>query len=153
MEAVAVLVVVALAVAALPLAVRLSARGSAPLARIGVEDGELVVRPRGLHQWWSLRRVLQVPVAAVADIGVARAADLPVGVRAPGTSVPGYRAGSYGTGADRSFWLVRRREEVLVVELRDRPYRRFVLEVDDPEVVVSSLRAQLRRARRSGRGH
>lgn len=141
-----VLVMVVAAVAALPLAVLATARSRAPLVDLEVVDGALVVRPRGANQWWSLRRRLDVLVRDVVDIGVGRAADLPVGLRSPGTSVPGYRAGMYGTGEQRSFWLARRAEDVLVIELRDRPLRRIVVEVDDPEATAARLREQLRRA-------
>lgn len=136
-----VLVFTVLVAGALPLAVYVTARRRGPLADIGVADGTLVVRPRGANQAWSLRRALRVPVDCVAGIGVVPAAGLPVGPRSPGTAIPGFRAGSYGTGDQRSFWLVRRAPDVLVIELVDRPYRRIVLEVDDPEATASSLRA------------
>lgn len=128
-------------------AILVTARGSAPLAEVGVVDGALVVRPRGLSQAWSLRRMLMVPVASVADIGVVPAADLPVGLRSPGTSIPGFRAGSYGLGDQRSFWLARRSPEVLVIELVGRPFRRIVLEVDDPEATAAQLRVAVGRMR------
>ncbi|MEO6121332.1 MAG: hypothetical protein ABIW46_00135, partial [Acidimicrobiales bacterium] len=127
------------------LAVVGTARGTGVLVDVGVADGTVVVRPRGINQWWSLRRCISAPAASVVDIGVARAADLPAGVRSPGTSVRGYRAGTYGVGAERSFWLRRKAEHVLVIELVDRPLRRLVLEVPDPEATAKELRIALRR--------
>lgn len=131
--------------AALVGAILATARRSAPLVDLNVDGGALVVRPRGLSQAWSLRRELRVPLDSVAAIGAVPVAGLPVGLRSPGTAIPGFRAGSYGAGDQRSFWLVRRAPEVLVVELVDRPYRRLVLEVDDPGATAAELRAAIGR--------
>jgi hypothetical protein len=67
------------------------------------------------------------------------------GLRLPGTELPGFiRAGSYGRGAKREFWDVRRGETVLVIDtISARPYARVVLEVDDPSGKAAWLRSKL----------
>jgi hypothetical protein len=53
-------------------------------------------------------------------------------------------AGSYGTGDKRDFWLVRKADELLVIELRPgAAYRRIVLEVSDPHAEALRLRPEL----------
>ena len=50
------------------------------------------------------------------------------------------RAGYYGTGAQRDFWLTRRAEEVLVIELEPgERLRKPVLEVPDPRGTAELL--------------
>jgi hypothetical protein len=81
-----------------------------------------------------LRGRLLVPLDHVVG---ASAAEPPRGwaLRAPGTNVPGLvKFGTYYTRGGREFWLYTPRAKgrrALVLELRDEPYRRLVLSVDD----------------------
>lgn len=89
---------------------------------------------------------MTIPVASVAGVAVAPRRLVPqTGFRLPGTGIPGVlRAGSYGTGARRDFWLVRRADLVLVIELHPGGrYRRLVLEVPDPHAEALRLRPHL----------
>jgi hypothetical protein len=112
-----------------------------------VMDGDVLrIRIKGKDAIYSLRRSLVLPVASIKGIAVAPSHLVPrTGLRLPGTSVPGViRAGSYGTGPTRDFWLVRRAEQLLVLELEPgAPYRRVVLEVPDPHGEVLRLRPVL----------
>lgn len=113
---------------------------------MGIEGAELLVEIRGLDRVLALKRSLRFPVAGVRGVAVTDRDVVPrTGLRLPGTSRPGViRAGSYGTGAARDFWLVRRAPQVLVIELEaGQPYRRVVLELDDPQAVALALRATL----------
>jgi hypothetical protein len=110
---------------------------------LAVVDDALRVRISGWDAVWSLCRGMTIPLASIRGIAVAPRAKVPAtGLRLPGTGVPGViRAGSYGTGATRDFWLVRRAGEVLVIELEPgEPYRRIVLELPDPHEVCLRLR-------------
>jgi hypothetical protein len=111
------------------------------LVDVTVEDDDVVVRPRGAAALWSLKREIRARRATVALVRVVDGADVPIGVRLPGTAVPGVLvAGSYGRGSERSFWLVRnRRGPKLVIDLHDQPYARLVLEVSAPDAVASRL--------------
>jgi hypothetical protein len=61
----------------------------------------------------------------------------------PGTNLPGViTAGTYrvlGTG-ERNFWDVCRKEKALVFELRDEPYTRLIVEVEDPFTTIEKVR-------------
>jgi hypothetical protein len=110
---------------------------------IDVEDGALCIRMHGADGFLSLRRQLCVPLAEVEGVAVAPRRLVPAtGLRFPGTSFPGViRAGSYGVGATRDFWLVRKAQQVLVFELAPgATYRRIVLEVPDPHAEALRLR-------------
>ena len=110
---------------------------------LDVVGGNLVVRISGRDSFYALRRGMQIPLISIQGIAVAPTASVPrTGLRLPGTAIPGVlRAGSYGTGARRDFWLVRRAEELLVVELQPgQRYRRLVLEVPDPRAECLRLR-------------
>ena len=110
---------------------------------LDVDGDALVVRISGADALFSLSRGRRIPLSDVEGVAVAARHLLPAtGLRLPGTSWPGViRAGSYGTGANRDFWLVRKAEQLLVIELRPgAAYRRIVLEVPDPRAEVLRLR-------------
>jgi hypothetical protein len=110
---------------------------------LDVTESSLCVRIRGWDALFALSRGMTIPLSSVRGIAVAPRRRVPAtGLRLPGTGFPGViRAGSYGTGDRRDFWLVRRAAEVLVIELEPgEPYRRIVLELADPREVCLRLR-------------
>jgi hypothetical protein len=113
---------------------------------VALIGSDLVVRLRGVDVLWTFRRRVTVSVDLVRGVAVSSLAAVPThGLRLPGIAIPGViRAGSYGTGNDRSFWDVRRGPEILWVELVDgAPYRRLILEVPDPHELALRLRPHL----------
>lgn len=113
---------------------------------LSVDGAALRIRIHGRDAFYALSRGMTIPVTSIEGISVAPVRTVPrTGLRLPGTGIPGViRAGSYGTGSRRDFWLVRRAEEVLVIELREgEPYRRIVLEVPDPRAEALRLRPVL----------
>jgi hypothetical protein len=113
---------------------------------VTVKDDALVVRPRGYDVLWTFRRRVVVPLADVAMVRAVPRHQAPrVGLRRPGTAVPGVIvAGSYGSGDERTFWDVRRRERVLLISCRlGSEYKALVLEVPDPDAVAERLNASL----------
>lgn len=63
-------------------------------------------------------------------------------IRAPGTWLPGIaKYGSYYIGRNRSFWLTRKGTHVVNIEVKDMPYKRYVLEVENNEELISSIKS------------
>jgi hypothetical protein len=112
------------------------------LTKIAVSSTTLHVEIEGLDRLWSFQRRLTIPMAhvrsATADPYIGR--ERSSGLRFPGVSLPGViKAGTYIAQGERSFWLVRNPDNVVVIELRDEPYARLVLDVDDPRAVVHAI--------------
>lgn len=110
---------------------------------LDVVGDNLVVRISGKDALYALSRGMDIPLTSIEGIAVAPSASIPrTGLRLPGTGIPGVlRAGSFGTGARRDFWLVRRADQLLVVVLQPgEPYRRLILEVPDPQAACLRLR-------------
>jgi hypothetical protein len=108
-----------------------------------VERDVLAMRINGWDAFFAVSRGWRIPLAAVEGVAVAARRLVPAtGMRLPGTSWPGViRAGFYGTGDKRDFWLVRKAEQLLVIQLRPgAAYRRIVLEVPDPHAEALRLR-------------
>jgi len=92
------------------------ARHASPID-VAVVNDNLVVRISGKDALYALSRGMTIPLSCIRGVAVAPRRKVPAtGLRLPGTGVPGVlRAGSYGTGTRRDFWLVRRAEEVCQV--------------------------------------
>lgn len=126
--AVAVVVVVLGLVFGIPVLIWVSAGGD--LADIGVEEGDLVVRPHRLNRVWALAREVRVPVLSITDVrtGVPRR-QAPSGWRV-GTYLPGVmQAGTFRWRGRRSFWLVGRTSAVTVVDCPGARFDHLVLDL------------------------
>lgn len=115
------------------------ARGN--LAAVQVEGAALVVRLRGLNKLWAFKHRIEVPLEAVVGVEVKAKLDrMPIGLRMPGTSIPGIIiAGSYRSEGHRSFYAIRRGDDVLVIDLEGAKYERIVVETSDPQMSADAI--------------
>ena len=115
------------------------------LAMVGVnEEDRLIVKPIGMARLWAWSRGVDVPLTSIRDIGVSNVRKVPRGVRVPGTYLPRIlTAGTFRKGGQKSYWLVARGREVLVIELEDERYDRLVLDVQDPHMAAAALKAEV----------
>lgn len=104
------------------------------------------IRPTGWHRLWSLRRQINVPYEQIISVSYEPelARNGPLGIRFPGTNVPGYyTAGTYWKFWDRprvrSFWVRRRSEKTITLQLRRHPFDLICVEVDDPEPQIERI--------------
>lgn len=115
------------------------ARGN--LAAVQVEGAALVVRLRGLNKLWAFKHRIELPLKAVVGVEVKAKLDrMPIGLRMPGTSIPGIIiAGSYRSKGHRSFYAIRRGDDVLVIDLEGAKYERIVVETSDPQTSADAI--------------
>jgi hypothetical protein len=118
------------------------------MAQVHIDGEQLVVEIEGLDKLWALRSRLEIPLAevrgATADPGMAGE---PKGFRAPGTHIPGVlAAGTFHVDGERIFWDVHDPAKIVVIELTGEPYRRLVIQVDDPAATVAQVERALIRA-------
>ncbi len=107
---------------------------------VTVEDGRLVVEPRGMDKVWSLTRRLEIPLAHVRGATVDPGANAePKGIRTPGLEIPGKAAGTFLRRGERTFWNISRPRDTIVIELVEEKYQRLVLTVDGPREVVQRI--------------
>lgn len=103
--------------------------------KVEIQDGELIVTPRGLDKIWSFKREIRVPLALVRgatfDPDVVRD---PKGFRSPGLNTLGKKvSATYRKDRERHYWNVTGASDVVVVELDSTfKYSRLILSVDDP---------------------
>jgi len=109
--------------------------------RVSVNDGNLLVRIRGLDRVWAFSRGLTIPLDRVEGARCVKKTDAPAApLRWPGTYVPGLiSAGSYRGRGKRSLWCVHRASRVLVIDLVDAPYDHVVVELPDPDTTSQEI--------------
>ena len=117
-------------------------------ATINLNPTNLVVRPQGKHRWLALKWAVYVarPDVVSAEPGGHLAENGPVGLRSPGTNLPGfYLAGTFRKfwGANRvtSFWIRRHPDKCIRINLQNFDYDYLMIEVDDPAAEIARINA------------
>lgn len=110
---------------------------------IHITDASVVITPRGWHKLWTLHGPIHVDRTQIV---VVERAGWPttfgeVGLRLPGTAVPGViLAGSYRNRSGWTFYdIVRKRNSAIALTLRGHRFARIVVDVDDPAAEVDAL--------------
>ena len=109
------------------------------MTKITISDGTLIVAVQGWDKLWSLKSRLEIPLEHVS--GVRAAADERViGIRAPGTHVPGViTAGTFLLEGSWVFWDVHDPEKAIAIDLHDERFSTLIVEVADPETSVRDI--------------
>lgn len=117
------------------------------MTEIDLTDSTLRVHIRGIDQFLSFRKEIDVPLTHVvgAAVGIEKEAELSwQSLRIPGAALPGLvLAGSYLQFRDK-YWLfynIRRGERAITITLAHEHYAALVVEVDDPEGTVAAINA------------
>ena len=113
------------------------------MTTVQIKDDMLHVKMNLLETIFAFRRKFEIPLENVRRV---QPEDLPLtklyrGIRAPGTHVPGLIvAGTYYKDDRRTFWNVRRGQDIITVDLaEDEHYNRLVLGVEDARRVVHNI--------------
>ena len=110
------------------------------MTTIEISGDELVIHVEGCDKLWALKSELRIPLAHVE--GVDRAGDAVrewPGLRAPGTSIPGFIAGTFYANDGRAFWDVHDPGKAIAVYLRDDNFTKLIIDVEDPDAAVTQI--------------
>jgi hypothetical protein len=106
-----------------------------------------VFEVEGLDQLWALRGRLEIPMTHItgAEADPDQVGRWWHGWKLMGTDVPGlFAAGTFYYHGELVFWDVRDPAKTIIVSLDHERYKKLILEVADPEAVVTRLRTALR---------
>ena len=110
------------------------------MARLVVEGDRVVVRLSTTEKLLGLANDPSAPLSAVRAARVVRPARQAIrGFRAPGLGGPGMAGVGHWRGQGHDFVAVYGDHAGVVVDLDGRPFRGFVVSVDDPEGIVEQL--------------
>ncbi len=113
----------------------------------------LTVRPLGWNRAFALKTLLYAAKADVVSVerGGRLAENGPVGLRFPGTNVPGhFLAGTFwkfwgsDEGKVKSFWIRRHPDKCIRIDLANHDYDYLMVEVEDPEAEIARIEAWLK---------
>jgi hypothetical protein len=102
----------------------------------------LILRVEGMDKIWALKSELTIPLKHITDVRM----DEEVvhqwfhGIKFPGSNIPGVlTAGTFYWDGKRVFWDIHHPEAALVISLADESYNELVIEVEDPEALITDL--------------
>jgi hypothetical protein len=123
----------------------LSIRKERTMTEIELTGSTLIIHVMGIHKILAFKSQLEIPlshvVGAEIDPGTVQEwGNLFVGVRAPGTGLPGViRAGTYYTSDGKVFWDVHDPHKAITIKLADETYSKLVVEVADPAATIAAI--------------
>jgi hypothetical protein len=120
---------------------------------VQIEGDRIVFEVEGADKLWSLRSRLELPLAHVTSIehDPGQVGRWWHGFKIIGTDVPGlFAAGTFVFHGGLVFWDVRHPDRAVIVSLDHEHYSQLIVEVADPQAVVSRVRAALAQGRPIG---
>jgi hypothetical protein len=118
------------------------------MVNVTLDNDRAIFEVEGMHQLWALRSRLDIPLTHVTDVEFdpGQVGRWWHGWKLIGADVPGFfAAGTFYYHGELVFWDVRDPDKTIIVSLNHERYKKLILEVADPEEVVSRLRAALRK--------
>jgi hypothetical protein len=106
-----------------------------------------VFEVEGLHQLWAFRSRLEIPLTHIKDVDIDpdQVGRWWHGWKLMGADLPGlFAAGTFYYHGELVFWDVLDPAKTIVVSLHHERYKKLIIEVADPDEVVTRLRAALR---------
>jgi hypothetical protein len=113
---------------------------------VAIEDNRIVFEVQGLDKVWALRSRLEIPLAHIIQIdhdpdSVGRWWH---GFKVVGTDLPGiFAAGTFYYHRELVFWDVSDPQKTVIVSLDHERYKKLIVQVDDPNHVMSLVRSAL----------
>jgi hypothetical protein len=109
---------------------------------IEISGDNLEIHVRGLHKLWAFKGSLSIPLAHISAVDHAPEIKISeMGWKMAGSRIPGLiRAGTFKGKDGLAFWDVHDQSKAIKVDLHDEDYAYLVLEVDDPNAAIASLR-------------
>src|SRR5437868_3365638 len=113
------------------------------MVEIDASGDRLLLEVQGWHKLWALKSRLEIPLAHVKNV---YADPKPAmgwfqGLKLAGADLPHiFRAGLFYQEGNLVFWDVRHPEKTIVIELEDEKFAKLIVEVDDPEAALQTIR-------------
>lgn len=108
--------------------------------KIEITNEQLLVVPQGVNKLTSLKNKIEIPLQHVCGATIdEEILNESKGVRAPGTAIGDYWAGSFIKNGEKIFFNIKRGNLPVVIQLVNEKYTRLVLGVDNPKRTVDLI--------------
>ena len=113
------------------------------MARIKIENNHLIITMQGVRRFGALKKNLHIPINNISsahyDKGAWGNLPNPLQKRA-GANIYGlYFGGYFRVRGDKLFYDLKKKEDAVVVELKNHKLKRVIIGVDDPCATVQMI--------------
>ena len=104
------------------------------------KDNTFIFEIKGWHKIWALESKIMIPKEKILEAYQNNEEfTFWKGFRMPGTEIPGYITAGTFYKKGRNFWDVMNKEKAIIVALENHYYKKLIIEVENPEVVMNQL--------------
>jgi predicted nuclease of predicted toxin-antitoxin system len=122
------------------------------MARVKVEDGQLVINMKGVRKFFAMKSEVSVPLTSVESVvtglewkDVPNTVDKVLGTNSNTLYYGGtFRDGGFwNSEGDKVFFDLRRKEEAIVITLKDEEFKKLIIGCETPEETVALIQQAL----------
>ena len=122
------------------------------MARVKIEDGNLVINMKGARKFFAMKSAVSVPLTSVESVTTGlhwkelpKILDKVIGTNANGLYFGGtFRDGGFwNIEGDKVFFDIKRKEEAIVITLKDEEFNRLIIGCENPEETVAIIQQAL----------
>jgi len=121
------------------------------MARVKIEDGQLVINMKGMRKFFAMKSEVSVPLSSVESVTTGLEwKDVPnILDKVLGTNSNMYYGGTFRDGGfwnsdgDKVFFDLRRKEEAIVIDLKDEEFKTLIIGCEAPEETVAIIQQAL----------
>lgn len=111
---------------------------------VRIDNGMLIVEPRGINKLWGFRKKLEFPLTHVSGATYdPQVHHEPKGFRSPGLATTGRWVGTFRKDGEKHYWCVTKGTKSIVISLKDEEVSRLFLTVDHPRELVDRINAAI----------
>ncbi len=108
--------------------------------KVTISRKQVRIEITGWDKFWAFKGSLSIPRESISRVYKYDGSIKPPWCRAPGTAIPKVIiSGTYYGRGRKEFWNTHFRQGALVLDLKNAEYTRIVVDVDDPDEVLSEL--------------
>jgi len=117
------------------------------MARLEIENNELVIRVQGKRKLFALKSELSIPLTNIVDVSAEPMAwkDIPTfSKKWIGANLPGlYFGGTFVQEGDKVFYDLARKEDALTITLKDEEFKHLIIGVENPSATAELIEKSL----------
>ncbi|EOH63707.1 hypothetical protein [Enterococcus mundtii] len=120
------------------------------MAKVEIQNDRLIISMEGVRKLWALKNEISTPLSNVlgATVDADVWEDTPkFGEKRMGVDAYGhYFAGIFVQDSNKVFYDLKRKENAVVITLKDEEFNRLIIGVEDPEATVAMIEQAMNRA-------
>jgi len=122
------------------------------MARVIIEDGQLIIHMKGMRKFFALKSEVSVPLSNIESVTTGLEwKDMPnILDKVSGTnSNMFYYGGTFREGGfwnsdgDKVFFDLKRKEEAIVITLKDEEYNKLIIGCETPDETIAIIKQAL----------